>query len=106
MTVDSSSGLVETPISYNGEGDFDTLTMTGDPGGLGVARQTFIAGDPFRFDPFEGKENRYAMFDKVVGTGQFRPALIKDYDFEALRKFWSKDEKAFVQKSTKYYLYK
>jgi uncharacterized protein YbbC (DUF1343 family) len=58
------------------------------------------------FDPFEGKENRYAMFDKVVGTGQFRPALIKDYDFEALREFWSKDEKAFVQKSTKYYLYK
>jgi uncharacterized protein YbbC (DUF1343 family) len=58
------------------------------------------------FDPFQGKEDRYAMFDKVVGNGQFRPALIRDYNFEALREFWSKDEKAFVQKSTKYYLYK
>jgi uncharacterized protein YbbC (DUF1343 family) len=58
------------------------------------------------FDPFEGKENRYAMFDKVVGNGQFRVSFMEDYDFTALKERWSGDEQAFIQKSSPYYLYK
>jgi uncharacterized protein YbbC (DUF1343 family) len=58
------------------------------------------------FDPFGGKENRFAMFDKVVGNGQFRVLFMEDYDFTALKERWSGDEQAFIQKSSTYYLYK
>jgi len=58
------------------------------------------------FDPFEGKEDRYRMFDRVLGSDHLRTSLLEDYNFEAIREFWTSDEKSFVQKSSKYYLYK
>jgi len=58
------------------------------------------------FDPFEGKENRYGMFDKVVGTDQFRTSFLEDYNFATLQDLWSKDEDDFIRKSSRYYLYK
>lgn len=58
------------------------------------------------FDPFGGKEDRYQMFDRVVGSDYFRTRFLKDYNFESLREFWSHDEASFKQKSSKYYLYK
>ncbi|MEN8202160.1 MAG: DUF1343 domain-containing protein [Bacteroidota bacterium] len=58
------------------------------------------------FDPFKGKEDRYRMFDKVAGSDHLRTSLLKDYNFESLREFWSRDEEAFIHKSSNYYLYK
>ena len=58
------------------------------------------------FDPFEGREDRYRMFDRVLGSDNLRTSLLEDYNFEAIRESWTSDEKSFVQKSSKYYLYK
>jgi uncharacterized protein YbbC (DUF1343 family) len=61
--------------------------------------------DPF-FNPFQGKENRYQMFDKVVGSDQFRTAFLRDFNFAALQDYWYHDAVIFQQKSSTYYLYK
>ena len=58
------------------------------------------------FNPFRGKENRYQMFDKVVGSNQFRTAFLRDFNFAALQDYWYHDAVTFQQKSSTYYLYK
>jgi len=57
------------------------------------------------FNPFRGKENRYQMFDKVVGSDQFRTAFLRDFNFAALQDYWYHDAVTFQQKSSTYYLY-
>ncbi len=58
------------------------------------------------FNPFKGKENRYQMFDKVVGSDVLRTKFLKDFDFAALQDYWYHDAVTFQQKSSSYYLYK
>ncbi len=58
------------------------------------------------FNPFKGKENRYQMFDKVVGSDVLRTKFLKDFDFAALQDYWYHDAVTFQQKSSTYYLYK
>lgn len=57
------------------------------------------------FNPFLGKENRYSMFDKVVGSETFRTAFLRDFNFAALQDYWYHDAVIFQQKSSTYYLY-
>ncbi len=57
------------------------------------------------FNPFEGKQNRYAMFDKVCGSATLREHMMKQADFGSLADWWQKDAASFKEKSTKYYLY-
>jgi len=57
------------------------------------------------FNPFSGKEDRYRMFDMVTGSDFLRTSLMEEFNFEVLRKFWSRDEASFIQKSSSYYLY-
>jgi len=58
------------------------------------------------FNPFEGKEGRYSMFDKVCGSDQLRNSLLTTFDFTALQKYWNRDVDRFRERSTPYYLYK
>ncbi|MDF1574775.1 MAG: DUF1343 domain-containing protein [Bacteroidales bacterium] len=58
------------------------------------------------FDPFEGKEGRYDMFDKVCGTDHIRTSLMSNFDFSALSEYWNRDVDGFRQRSAPYYLYK
>ena len=58
------------------------------------------------FNPFKGKENRYQMFDKVVGSDVLRTKFLKDFNFAALQDYWYHDAVTFQQKSSTYYLYK
>ena len=58
------------------------------------------------FNPFLGKENRYQMFDKVVGSDQFRTAFLRDFNFADLQDYWYHDAVIFQIKSSTYYLYK
>jgi len=60
--------------------------------------------DP-NFNPFRGKEDRYAMFDKVCGSDLMRKFMMEDFNFENLRSYWNSDRKAFLSLSEKYYLY-
>jgi len=57
------------------------------------------------FNPFLGKENRYQMFDNVVGSDAFRTAFLRDFNFAALQDYWYHDALLFQQKSSTYYLY-
>ncbi len=58
------------------------------------------------FNPFKGKENRYQMFDKVVGSDVLRTKFLQDFNFAALQDYWYHDAVTFQQKSSTYYLYK
>jgi uncharacterized protein YbbC (DUF1343 family) len=58
------------------------------------------------FNPFEGKESRYGMFDKVCGSDRLRSSLMEDFDFSKLEEFWMHDAESFRMRSTKYHLYK
>ncbi len=58
------------------------------------------------FNPFKGKENRYQMFDNVVGSDVFRTAFLRDFNFASLQDYWYQDAMLFQQKSSTYYLYK
>jgi uncharacterized protein YbbC (DUF1343 family) len=58
------------------------------------------------FNPFEGKEERYQMFDKVCGSDQPRRMMMSDFNFDELANFWMKDVEHFRQQSRPYYLYK
>ena len=57
------------------------------------------------FDPFRGRENRYAMFDKVCGAPWVREALTGDFEFSALVEKWNACSQKFRDLSRKYYLY-
>jgi uncharacterized protein YbbC (DUF1343 family) len=58
------------------------------------------------FDPFQGKENRYQMFDKVCGSDLLRSAMMSDFNFSELLEFWNHDVDRFRKLSRPYYLYK
>lgn len=58
------------------------------------------------FDIFKGKENRYRMFDYGCGSDKIRTSMMEDYNFDKLKPIWRKDNKAFKELSSKYYLYK
>lgn len=57
------------------------------------------------FNPFQGKENRFGMFDKVCGTDQLRLELMKDFDFERLAEWWNRDVAEFREKAEFFDLY-
>ncbi len=57
------------------------------------------------FNPFRGQEDRYAMFDNVVGSDLLRKSMLEDFNFEKLRSYWNKDRELFLKVSEKYYLY-
>jgi uncharacterized protein YbbC (DUF1343 family) len=58
------------------------------------------------FDPFEGKEDRYSMFDKVCGSDHLRTSLMSNFNFSMLEDFWNRDADRFRERSAEYYLYK
>ena len=58
------------------------------------------------FNPFEGKEDRFRMFDMVVGSDEFRTKFLQDFNFAALREYWYRDAETFQKRSSTYYLYK
>lgn len=57
------------------------------------------------FNPFRGQEDRYSMFDKVVGSDVLRKSMLEDFNFGKLRSYWYKDRDSFLSLSEKYYLY-
>ena len=61
--------------------------------------------DP-EFNPFEGKEARYSMFDKVCGSDHLRSSIMTTFDFTTLQEYWNRDADRFRERSTPYYLYK
>ncbi|MGW8314323.1 MAG: exo-beta-N-acetylmuramidase NamZ family protein [Bacteroidales bacterium] len=58
------------------------------------------------FDPFQGREGRYRMFDQVCGSDRIRTSLMKDFDFSKLLEFWTGEADSFRARSARYYLYK
>lgn len=58
------------------------------------------------FNPFEGKEDRYRMFDMVSGSAHLRSTMMSSFNFEEVREYWSKDAEQFRKRSKPYYLYK
>ena len=58
------------------------------------------------FDPFEGKEDRYRMFDMVSGSDHLRSALMDSFNFEEIQEYWDRDTDGFRERSRAYYLYK
>jgi uncharacterized protein YbbC (DUF1343 family) len=58
------------------------------------------------FNPFEGKEDRYRMFDIVSGSDRLRSTLMSTFNFEELQDYWNRDVNRFRELSQKYYLYK
>lgn len=58
------------------------------------------------FNPFEGKQDRYRMFDFGCGSDRLRTSMMEDFNFQQLLEFWNRDSDAFRKRSEKYYLYK
>jgi uncharacterized protein YbbC (DUF1343 family) len=58
------------------------------------------------FNPFEGKEDRYRMFDIVSGSDHLRNTLMGSFNFDELQEYWNKDADRFRELSRTYYLYK
>jgi uncharacterized protein YbbC (DUF1343 family) len=58
------------------------------------------------FNPFAGKENRFAMFDYGCGSDKVRKSMMVDFDFAKVEDFWNRDAESFRERSIKYYLYK
>lgn len=55
---------------------------------------------------FENCDNkRFRMFDIVSGSDYIRKTFSKTYTWESIKEFFEKDEKAFKERSSKYYLY-
>lgn len=57
------------------------------------------------FNPFQGKEDRFSMFDKVCGSDIARKLMMEDFSFDKLRAHWNGDSEAFRVLSAPYYLY-
>ncbi len=57
------------------------------------------------FDPFEGKEDRYRMFDYGCGSDHLRISMQENFDFERLQEYWNGAEEQFRILSSEYYLY-
>ena len=58
------------------------------------------------FNPFEGKEDRYRMFDMVSGSDRMRSSLMNSFSYEDLQEYWNRDTDRFRKRSLPYYLYK
>lgn len=58
------------------------------------------------FNPFEGKEDRYRMFDMVCGSDRLRSTLMESFSFAELQEYWNRDAGRFRETSQTYYLYK
>jgi len=58
------------------------------------------------FDPFEGKESRYRMFDQVCGSDHLRMSLMQEFNFSLLEDYWMGESENFRKRSSPYYLYK
>ena len=50
-------------------------------------------------------KGRFRMFDIVCGSDYIRKTFSKTYTWESIKEFFEKDEKAFKERSSKYYLY-
>jgi uncharacterized protein YbbC (DUF1343 family) len=57
------------------------------------------------FNPFLGKEERHAMFDRVCGSPELRESIMEDLDFSRALKYWRSDAETFRKRSRKYQLY-
>lgn len=57
------------------------------------------------FNPFEGKQDRYRMFDFGCGSDQLRTSMMEDFNFQRVLEYWNRDSDAFRKRSEKYYLY-
>ncbi|NLR94498.1 exo-beta-N-acetylmuramidase NamZ family protein [Flammeovirga agarivorans] len=55
---------------------------------------------------FQGKENRYSMFDKVCGSDQIRLKFTQNFSFEDIKAYWRKDETTFLKKASGYMMYR
>lgn len=51
------------------------------------------------------REDRCAMFDKVLGSNYIRETLFKNHTFSSIKDFWYKDIETFKSLSEQYYLY-
>jgi len=58
------------------------------------------------FNPFEGKEDRYRMFDIVCGSDHMRTSFMNSFNFEEAQEYWNRDAELFRKRSQTYYLYK
>ncbi len=58
------------------------------------------------FNPFEGKEDRFRMFDMVSGSDRLRISMMKDFNFKTLQEYWNRDVELFQKQSSAFYLYK
>lgn len=58
------------------------------------------------FDPFQGRESRYRMFDQVCGSDRVRTAMMKDFNFSKIYDYWTGQAESFRARSVSYYLYK
>ena len=54
--------------------------------------------------PF-GPQEKIGLFNKVCGTDQIKALLSKRYKVEDVLQYWRKDEEAFRQKASRYFLY-
>jgi uncharacterized protein YbbC (DUF1343 family) len=56
-------------------------------------------------NPFEMNPSRIAMFDKVAGTSKVREIFTKNFLYSDIESFLKKDEGAFREMASQYYLY-
>lgn len=57
------------------------------------------------YNLFEGKKDRYRMFDLGCGTDSIRKHMMETPNFEEIKAFWNKDIDEFRKLSKKYYMY-
>lgn len=57
------------------------------------------------FNPFEGKEDRYRMFDYGCGSDSVRNSMMADFNFVKLLEYWSGQAEDFREYTSRYYLY-
>jgi uncharacterized protein YbbC (DUF1343 family) len=67
-----------------------------------VVKEMYPHRDIFK----EAPQNRFQMFDKVCGTNFIREKFSETYRWADVKDYFEKDEKAYRQLSSKYYLYK
>ena len=67
-----------------------------------VVKEMYPHRDIFK----EAPQNRFQMFDKVCGTNFIREKFSETYRWADVKEYFEKDEAAYRQLSSKYYLYK
>lgn len=58
------------------------------------------------FNPFDGKQDRFRMFDLACGSDLLRTSMMEDFNFKRALEKWNRDSDEFQKSSSKYYLYK